>query len=464
MMQFLAEFLGHFHPVIVHLPIGILILAAVFYALARTRKYQTLRPAVGVSLLFGMLGAVVACITGWLLSNTGDYDPDVVASHQWFAIATAIVSAICYLMERRNFQHLPWAIVFLFLMITITGHLGGTLTHGDDYLTQAFDNYSGSGETITAIDNVQDALVYDDVVRPILSTKCYSCHGKRKQKGGLRLDDKESILKGGKNGVVIVAGDAGRSELVQRIFLAHENEDHMPPKEKPQPTSAQKDLIKWWIASGASFDKKIRDLKQAPDIQSTLASLGSGGEAKSAESVPAQPVDEAPPGVLSSLARRGVVVVPVAQNSHYLSVNFVNASTSGDSIMILLKSIDRQVVWLKTGSYPVDSEELKSIGKLKRLTRLQISNLIKSGNELAHLSGLKNLQFLNLAGADLTDENVNALKNITSLQHLYLFQCGISPTEYAALSKSLPGARIDTGAYVVPTLASDTTEVTTGRP
>lgn len=463
MIQFLAEFLGHFHPVIVHLPIGILIMSAIFYVLARTSRYQALRPAVSLSLFIGMLSAVVACVTGWLLSTSGDYDTSVVAAHQWLAIATTIVSAICYVAERKKVNYLPWTIALLFLMITITGHLGGSLTHGDDYLTAAFDNYSGNDGNIAPIANVQEALVYDDVIRPILSTKCYSCHGKRKQKGGLRLDDKEFILKGGKEGQVLVPGDAGSSELVQRIFLAHENEDHMPPKEKPQPTSAQKDLIKWWVASGASFDKKVRDLERAPDISNTLASLGSPGtEAEVASAVPDKTVDEAPEKILSSLARRGVVSIPVAQNSHYLSVNFVNASASGDSIMALLKSIDKQVVWLKTGTYPVDAEGLKAIAELKSLTRLHIGNLEVSGNELSHLAVL-NLQYLNLTGADLADESVNALKNLTSLRQLYLYRCGVSPGEYSELRKSLPRAKIDTGSYVVPTLASDTTEVTTGR-
>lgn len=464
MLQFLAEFLGHFHPVIVHLPIGILLISALFHFLARTNRYQALRPSVSLSLLLGMLSAVVACLTGWLLSTTDDYDTTVVAKHQWLGIATAIVSCISYVYERKNFKHLSWVIALLALMITVTGHLGGTLTHGDGYLTEAFYNYSGSGESIKPIENVQDALVYEDVIRPILATKCYSCHGKRKQKGGLRVDEKDFILKGGKDGVVVIPGDASRSELVHRIFLAHENEDHMPPKEKPQPTTAQRDLIKWWIASGAPFDRKVRDLNQASDIKNLLAALSrTNGDSKLSSAVPQVPVEEAPEDVLSRLSRYGVVIVPVAQNSHYLSVNFVNADISNDSLMILLQAIDKQLVWLKTGTYPIDGEGLKRIGQLKTLTRLQFGNLKNSRNELEHLRNLKYLQYLNLTGADLTKENVSALKNLTSLKNLYLFHCGISPLDYSALRNSLPGVAIDTGAYHVPTFASDTTEVTAGR-
>jgi uncharacterized membrane protein len=463
-LQFFAEFLGHFHPVVVHLPIGILLIAALFHGLSGTVKYQALRPAVSPLLLFGMLSAVVACLTGFLLSTTDDYDANIVGKHQWLGIATAIVSFISYIIQRKNSKYISWAIVLLVLMISFTGHVGGTLTHGEGYLTEAFYNYSGSGKKIKPIANVQEAMVYEDVIQPILETRCYGCHSSRKQKGGLRLDEKDFILKGGKEGVVVIPGDAASSELVNRIFIAHENEDHMPPKEKPQPTTAQKDLIKWWIASGASFDKKVRDLNQTPEIMVTLAALSKReGASKLSSSIPEIAVEEAPPSVLTDLREHGVVVLPVGRDSHYLSVNFINVNVSDDSLMMLLSSIDKQLVWLKTGMYPVREEDLKRIGQLQALTRLQIGNLKDSQNGLQHLGKLKKLQYLNLTGAEITKETVSAVKDLASLKNLYLFHCRISPLEYSDLRKFLPNVKIDTGGYRVPTFASDTTEVTADR-
>jgi uncharacterized membrane protein len=464
-LQFLAEFLGHFHPVVVHLPIGILLIAAFFHILSSRPKYQALRPSVSPLLLVGMLSAVIACVTGFLLSKTDDYDANIVGSHQWLGIATAVISLVSYVVERKkNSKYLSGLIVLLVLMITFTGHLGGSLTHGDGYLTEAFYNYSGSGQKIKPIANVQEALVYDDVVKPILATKCYGCHSSRKQKGGLRLDEREFIMKGGKNGVVVISGDAASSELVNRIFIAHENEDHMPPKEKPQPTTAQKELIKWWIASGASFDKKVHELNQSPEIVDMLATLGKNeGESKLTSSVPERSVKEAPEDVLADLRKGGVVVLPVGADSHYLSANLINADISNDSLVMRLLSIDEQLVWLKTGMYPVRDEGLEKIGQLKSLTRLQIGNLQDSENGLQHLAKLKNLQYLSLSGATLTKEVVGDFKNLTSLRNLYLFHCRISPVEYSDLKKFLPGVEIDTGGYQVPTFASDTTEVVAGK-
>ena len=461
MLQFLAEFLGHFHPVVVHLPIGILLIAALFHFLAGTPRYQALKPAVSFTLLVGMVAAVIACITGLLLFSTEGYDADIAGTHQWLGIGTAIVAFVIYILERKNSKYLSGLIVFMVVLLTFTGHLGGTLTHGDGYLTESFYNDSTTDEIIKPIANVQDALVYDDVIQPILATKCYGCHGNRKQKGGLRLDQKDFILKGGKDGAVITPGDAEASELVHRIYLADEDDDHMPPKQKPQLTAAQKDLIKWWIALGAPFDKKVQDVEQSPGISNVLASLGKSEiESKVPASVPEEPVDEAPQDVLAKLRKSGVVVLPVHRDSHYLSANLVNADIKNDSLLLILSSIAKQVVWLKTGSYPIQSDGLKMISQLTALRRLQIGNLQDSQNELQHLANLKNLQYLNLTGTAITKESVDAFKNLAALKNLYLFNCRIAPSLYSDLKALLPNAKIDTGGYRVPTFASDTTEVT----
>jgi uncharacterized membrane protein len=460
-LQFLAEFLGHFHPVVVHLPIGILLIAALFHFLAGTPRYQALRPAVSFTLFVGMITAVIACITGLLLFSTEDYDADIAGTHQWLGIATAIVAFVIYVVERKNSKYISGLIIFMVVMLTLTGHLGGTLTHGDGYLTESFYNDSSSDEKIKPIANVQDAQVYGDVIQPILATKCYGCHGKRKQKGGLRLDEKDFILKGGKDGSVITPGNAEASELVHRIYLADEDDDHMPPKQKPQLTAAQKDLIKWWIASGTPFDRKVQDMDQSPEISNVLASLSnSEAESKVSTSIPEVPVDEARQDVLEELRKGGVVVLPVGRNSHYVSANFVNADMANDSLLSRLLAIDKQLVWLKTGSYPVRSEGLKAIGQLPALRRLQIGNLQDSQNGLRHLGNLKNLQYLNLTATAITIEAVEAFRNLTALKNLYLFDCSISPSHYSDLRALLPNAKIDTGGYRVPTFASDTTEVT----
>ena len=140
--------------------------------------------------------------------------------------------------------------------ISITGHLGGTLTHGEGYL------FSGAGSAEAAvqkpvINDIAQAKVYADLVAPLLQEKCYSCHGASKQKGKLRMDKPEFLLKGGENGVILKAGNWENSEMIKRILLPRQHEDHMPPKEKGQLSENEIALLKWWVKSGTSFDKTV---------------------------------------------------------------------------------------------------------------------------------------------------------------------------------------------------------------
>ncbi|HTG56336.1 MAG TPA: hypothetical protein VL943_08720, partial [Niabella sp.] len=91
---------GRMHPVVVHLPIGILLLVCLYYIFARAGKRQSQYSFISIALLGGMLTAVAACVSGLLLANSGDYDKAMVAPHQWMGIVTAIVATIGYVIHR----------------------------------------------------------------------------------------------------------------------------------------------------------------------------------------------------------------------------------------------------------------------------------------------------------------------------------------------------------------------------
>src|SRR5690242_2868197 len=90
-MEDISEFIGRFHPLLVHLPIGILILSVFFIWLSAGRKSIT-NEAVRISLGIGALFAILSCITGYLLSRSGDYDSKTVQWHQWMGISVAAMS------------------------------------------------------------------------------------------------------------------------------------------------------------------------------------------------------------------------------------------------------------------------------------------------------------------------------------------------------------------------------------
>jgi cytochrome c553 len=102
--------------------------------------------------------------------------------------------------------------------------------------------------TAPAIAAPADAEFFESKIRPVLVEQCLSCHGEKKQSGGLRLDSKEAVLKGGDNGPVLKAGKANESRLIQAI--RQQGELKMPPKGKLD-ANVVDDFAKW-IDTGAA--------------------------------------------------------------------------------------------------------------------------------------------------------------------------------------------------------------------
>jgi uncharacterized membrane protein len=461
----MLEFFGRFHPVFVHLPIGILLLACICILLSFKASFTTLKPAIPLMLLLGALSAIVSCVTGYLLANGGDYDGKLVSYHQWMGISVAILSAILWIIYKKVKSNgiLGTVATVLVVLISITGHMGGSLTHGSDYLTAPLKTGgTAGGPAIPAIANVQEAFVYQNAIQPLFKSRCYSCHGSEKQKGKLRLDEEVYILKGGEDGHTLVKGKADESELIKRILLPLSDEDHMAPKEKPQLTANEVTLLKWWINNGADFKKKFKELPQTDEIKPVLASLqkgeAAGGEIKNSD-IPTEEVSAVDNTVLKKFTDAGITVIPIAQNTNYLSANFINAQSMGKDVLDLIKSIDKQLLWLKLENSKVNDQTLTALKNCKNLTRLSLNNTQITDAGLMALKDLDQLQSLSLVGTKVTAKGINQLKKLQNLKFLYIYQTGVSKTDLASIKKLLPKVSLDTGNYKVPMVAQDTVVV-----
>jgi mono/diheme cytochrome c family protein/uncharacterized membrane protein len=463
MLLSILDLIGRLHPMLVHFPVGILLLACLFQWLAINSKFSFLQPAIPVVLFYGMLGAVVSCISGFILSQSGDYDAALVNRHQWLGISVAIVSVVLYGMYR--FAIAPgiarWVTLVLFLITSITGHIGGTITHGTDYLTEALAMTGNKGPAIKPIANVQEAVLYADAIQPLLKARCYSCHGPNKQKGKLRLDAQDFIMQGGEDGKALVPGKTGEGEMMKRLLLPLTNKDHMPPKEKTQLSKYEIDLINWWISSGADFHKKIKELPQPDNIKPVLVALeqGSAESDKASADIPEQIVAKADEATVSKLKHAGVVVIPVAQTSNYLSVSFYTATEGTDSLIKLLEPIKDQLLWLNLSNTGITDSGMITIARLKTLQRIHLNNTKISDAGLMQLKACSGLRYINLINTGITLKGLAQLKDIKSLNSIYLYHSGVHATEWNAVKQLFPKAVIDTGGFVVPTFATDTTEL-----
>lgn len=463
MLLTITEFIGRFHVLLVHLPIGFLLIGLLLQWLSYKEKYNVSRQVITVVIFCGMIAAVLSCITGYLLSLNGDYDEGLVGWHMWMGISVASISFLLYVRIKYGQIDIWYKALSVALLagIFITGHLGGSLTHGSDYLTAPL---SDSTDSVVIhrkiIPNIEEANVYADVIQPMLQTRCYSCHGVKKQKNNLRLDDPQWILKGGKHGAIISANPE-ESKLLKRILLPREDDNHMPPKQKPQLSEKEIALIHWWIDEGADFNKRVKELKQSESIKTYLLALQSDHveEKKAIPIIPTDLVEKADEKTLQPLINKGAIIIPVSKNSNYLMANFVSAINITDEDIKLLLHVKKQLAWLKLNDTKVSDSALSVIGQCINLTLLQLNNTKITDKGLGLIKNLNKLQSLSLVGTKVTAKGILQLQSIKGLQSIYLYQTGVNKNDWPALQKAFPKTEIDSGGYVVPLLSTDTTIV-----
>ena len=158
----------------------------------------------------------------------------------------------------------------------------------------------------------------------------------------------------------------------------------------------------------------------------------------------------------------GVVIIPVAANSNYLSANLINASSLDSAIDLLIK-VKEQLVWLKTGDQPVTDNHLIKIGGLTQLTRINLDRSQITDAGLTNLKSLASLIYLNLNNTKISAIGFSNLSSL-KLQSLYLYGTSIKAEEVALVKKILPATNIEIGNLQVPFLVSDTTEAKSARP
>jgi hypothetical protein len=235
----------------------------------------------------------------------------------------------------------------------------------------------------------------------------------------------------------------------------------MPPKQKPQLNESEVAVIHWWVDQGADFNKKVKELKQPEILKPYLLSLQSDhiNEKKSVPIIPSEPVEKADAKAMQALKDKGVIIIPVSQNSNYLMANFVSLLTVTGSDIALLLPLKKQLTWLKLNDTNIGDSALKIIGQCTNLTLLQLNNTRITDRGLNEIKKLNKLQSLSLVGTKVTGQGVMQLQSLKNLQSVYLYQTEVNKEDWPKLKKVFSKTNLDTGGYVVPLLTTDTIEV-----
>lgn len=449
-------FLGRFHPLIVHLPIGFLLFAAVLEGLSRfyKDKFKNLDQAISIALLLGGLAAIGSAIIGYLLAGGGGYDEQTLFWHKWLGISLAVLSLLAWAIKSEliKFHRVSPAaiIVFLLILVSVTGHLGGNLTHGSDYLlVYAPDPVKKlfGKETVekAALPSTPDSvLVFQHLIKPTLELKCYACHNETKAKGGLVLTNQDDILKGGENGEVVLASHATESPLFQRVTLPQSSQKFMPPKGAGLNYSELK-VVEWWINSGASFDKKLSEYDELPEGLTALLMRDYHLDASPRPIYDLLSAPKLSEANIQDIANAGFNIKTLANNHPLYDVSSSQNGVDESAINSLLEAKE-QITWLNLSNKGVTDEMMQTIGQLPNLTRLMLPNNPISDDGLSYIKELPHLQILNLYGTSITDESLKVIGEMPTLKHVYLWQTKVTNDGLEALAKNRPDLKVQLGA------------------
>ncbi len=446
---------GRFHPLVLHLPIGLIAGAALLEIVSVVRRAPVSRAASSVLVCFAALAAAVTAGSGYLLQGEGGYDDDTVYTHRWlgFTVAgCALVLASLHTVMSRSRSGRPaarmvwgyraWLLVTLGFLVP-AGHFGSTLTRGDGYLTAPLRDRTPPAPLIPPTGDPPAVVEssYRLVIAPIFESRCAKCHNPTKKKGKLVLIEQAGILAGGKSGPVIVPGKPEQSELVRRLRLGMTEEDHMPPEGKAQPTDDEIRALEQWIAAGAPFEGMVAGLT-ASAAAPPAAPLP---PATTAAAPP--PVPPAPKAALDRLREALVHVEPISQGSSLLWIDFAAAAkkTSDADVAALLEPVREQVAELSLAGCTITDAAMPLIARMPNLRRLDLRSTPITDVGVAPLAGHPHLEELVLAQTKLSDAAAESLLALPALRTLYLWHAGLSEEAIGRLRTERPSLRVNAG-------------------
>jgi uncharacterized membrane protein/mono/diheme cytochrome c family protein len=263
------QLIGRLHPMVVHFPIGIILVAVLMELFTLGNFRHPLRSGIRFLVVLGAFSAVLSAFMGLLLAENEGVTGSTVDIHRIIGIASAGLSFLLLIFLRKcklapSESAIKTYRILLFLTgigIGVAGHFGAALTHGEDYLTEVLpgnseqeapESLSVNLASLSAELSPEKEIQLVTNVRSVLAHNCYKCHSGAKIEGELRLDEKEFVFAGGENGKVILPGNADESELIRRISLSKNHKDVMPSKGKLL-SKDEIQLLRLWVEKGAPW-------------------------------------------------------------------------------------------------------------------------------------------------------------------------------------------------------------------
>jgi uncharacterized membrane protein len=456
-----SQFIGRFHPLVVHFPIALVLLAALLECVGLFDRGKAIHASAGFILALATVSALAAAFLGWMLGRNGGYEGSLVTRHMWGGISLAAALVVCCAVRAWNTKLYSVALLATVCLLAWTSDQGGKLTHGAGFMTEHMPGSlrallnvppvtkkpvaanslapPAASSPVSVPSNVSTSshvasspasvAFFVSRVEPIFDDKCVQCHGPEKVKGELRLDTFELVMRGGKDGSVVKPGDPKNSELYRRVSLPRDAKDAMPAEGKPGLAETELKVIEFWIASGATETVTAAKGKAAPPepVKIIVPPLAPDYRPRSAEIAALQTQAGVQLVLRSQDPRDGIILRTVSAPQR-----------CDDAALKKLKPIADLIVDAELARTKVTDEGLKTLGTFANLRYVDLSNTAVTSGGLTSLSNLTKLESLNLTSTNVDDAGVLPFRHKKGLQHLYLFgtKC-TQPEDGNASAKSL---------------------------
>jgi uncharacterized membrane protein len=432
-----AQFVGRFHPLAVHFPIALFLLVPILEFVGLNRRFTYLRPSAGFVLGLATFSATVAAILGWCLARSGGYSGPLVTQHMWGGISLTAVCWLCWILrarvsERRLALIYVVALVTGVVLVAWTGYRGGQLSQGKDHLTEYMP---GGLRRALGLSNGSPIFVskagantfYGARVEPIFAARCLTCHGPDKHKGNLRLDRYELLMRGGKDGPVVRAGNVQGSDLFRRITLPPGHDDFMPKEGKRPLSPDQLKLIELWIGAGASDTLPTDAIKDAP--------AGSASATIAAE-VTFEQID------VAAVTKLRAGVAPAVAQLQKRFPNILDYESRGSANLLLNASI----LGPKFGD-----NDLAALAPLaEHITVADFSRTAITDRSLPVIAAMQQVRFLRLMHTAITDTTVQGLDGLDQLESLSVFGTSVTPAALPAIARLPKLKHLYAGQTAIP--------------